>query len=257
MAFADAEFALDSKISAELWSGQKNDNSLTETNSRSASAAVTGTKGMWGWADDNASSHAYIDSFTVKDFDSIIDLFNAQGVVCQSAGIVGGHKLFMQIQDAAHDYISQYSGGSDLVSENMKSVGFTPVNWNRSGIDFRLVNLAQLSNHTTFGANAKNFWTYAGLALPDETVTIQDATGIYNSTGTGKGKVSLPNVAVGYLQHAGEDRKRIVQPTPGVNGMGYAPTSTYDVVQMSFLSEYMLLANEVEKWVQIMKTGTY
>ena len=193
----------------------------------------------------------------MKDLDAIDDLFKANGVVCTSAGFMVGHKLFKQVQDAAHDYISQYSGGSDLISEDMKKVGFTPTTWNRTGIDYRLVNLAQLSNNQTFGANAYNFWTYAGLVIPDEQVTISDTQGIYNSLGTGKGKMTLNNVSIGYLDNQGENRKRIVQSTAGINGMGYPATSSYDVVQMNFLTEYALIANEVEKWVRVMKSGTY
>jgi hypothetical protein len=257
MALADAEFTLDSTMSAELWSGQENDNSLTETNKRSTAATVKGTKGMWKWADENGQDHAYIDSFTVKDLDAIDDLFKTTGVMCQYAGFLTGHKLFKQVQDAAHDYIAQYSGGTDLVSDNMTQVGFTPVKWNRADITYRLVNLAQLSNHQTFGANDQNFWTYAGLVIPDEQVTITDSQGIYNSYGTEGGKVKLPNVAIGYLDNNQENRKRIVQQTSGVNGMNYTATNSYDVVQMNFLSEYALIANEVEKWVRLMKDGTY
>jgi len=258
MAIADGEFALDEQMSTQMFIGQKNDNSLTETDAWSANSTVKSTKGMWMWAEDNASDHEYIDTFTVKDLDAVDDLFKTTGVLCQSALIGVGHKLYGQIQDAAHDYISQYSGGTDLMTENMSKLGFTAHKWNRRGIDYKLVNFAQLSNHNTFGADAQNFWTYSGLVIPDEQVTVEDrAGGIYNSDGMGGGKVTLPNVAVGYLQNNGEDRKRIIQQVSGVNGMGHIATSTYDKIEVALLSEYALIANEVEKWVRLIKDGTY
>jgi hypothetical protein len=211
---------------------------------------------MWLHADTDGQDHEYIDSFTVKDLDAIDDLLKARGVMSTSAGVLVGHKLFKQIQDAAHDYISQYSGGSDLLSDNMNKLGFTPTVWNRTGIDYKLINLSQLSDNNTFGANQKEFWSYAGLVIPDEQVTIEDRQGgIYNSTGVDGGKVTLPNVCIGYLRNQGEDRTRIVQPVAGVNGMGMPASNLYDRYQMAFLSEYALIANEVTKWVRLMKDG--
>lgn len=257
LALADAEFALDYQQSVALWQGTVNGNSLTETDARSGTSARKSTKGLWLHADTNGQDHEYIDSFTVKDLDAIDDLFKTTGVVGNSAAILTGHKLFKQIQDAAHDYIAQYSGGTDLLSDNMTKLGFTPLTWNRTGIDYKLINLAQLSDHNTFGANQKDFWTYAGLVIPQEQVSVEDRMGgIYNSEGNEGGKVRLPNVAVGYLQNNNEDRKRIVKPVAGVNGMGYDASNEYDRFQMFYLSEYALVANETEKLVRLMKDGT-
>jgi hypothetical protein len=257
MALADAEFSLDYQQSVALWQGTLNSNSLTETDARSGTSARKSTKGMWLHADEDGQDHEYIDTFTVKDFDAIDDLFKARGVMATSAACLVGHKLFKQMQDAAHDYISQYSQGSDLLSDNMMKLGFTPTTWNRIGIDYKMINLAQLSDHNTFGANQKEFWTYAGLIIPDEQVTVVDKyDGIYNATSTGNGKVVLPNVAIGYLRNSNEDRTRMVKPVSGVNGFGQPASNEYDRVQMFFASEYALIANEVEKWVRIMKDGT-
>jgi len=256
LALADAEFALDYQQSVALWQGTLNSNSLTETDARSGTSARKSTKGLWLHADSNGADHEYVGEFTVKDLDAIDDLFKTTGVIGTSAAILCGHSLFKGIQNAAHDYIAEFSGGTDL-SENMMKVGFTPKVWNRTGIDYQLINLAQLSDHNTFGANAKSFWVNAGLVVPDEQVTITDQNGgIYNSEGNAGGKVTLPNVAVGYLQNNREDRKRIIQPVAGVNGMGYAASNTYDRFQMAYLSEYALFAEETQKLIRLFKEGT-
>ena len=139
----------------------------------------------------------------------------------------------------------------------MSSLGFTLAKWNAAGIDYKLCNLAQLSNNQTFGANQKNFWGYAGLVIPDEQVTIDDRGGsIYNSEGRLGGKITLPNVAVGYLNNNQEDRERIVADVAGVNGMGFKATEQYDRAQLFMLSEYALIANETTKWIRLFKEGT-
>lgn len=254
---AKADFALDSQVSSNLWQGEENGNSnLTGTDVNSNSSTIKGTKGLWLHAEDSGADHEYIDSFTVKDLDAIDDLFKAVGVMCQEAVIAGGHKLYKQIQDAAHDYIAEFSGGTDL-KEGMSKIGFTVKEWERTGIVYKLVNLAQLSNNQTFGANQKNFWTYAGLVMPDEVVTIEDRMGsIYNSEGTTGGKISMPNVAVGYLNNNMEDRSRIVTDVAGVNGMGFKATSQYDHAQLFLLTEYMSIVNEATKLIRLYKSGT-
>lgn len=259
MHFAKADFALDEQMSVNLWQGELNTNTseLTETDVNSASGTIKGTKGMWLHAEANGSDHEYVDSFTVKDIDAIDDLFKATGVLTTSASILVGHKLYKQIQEAAHDYISDFSGGTDLLYENMTALGFTAHKWNVAGIDYKLCNLAQLSNNQTFGANQKNFWTYAGLVIPDEQVTVDDTSaGIYNSTGRLGGKITLPNVALGYLNNNTEDRTRIVTDVAGVNGMGFKAVEEYDRSQLFMLTEYGLIANETTKWIRLFKDGT-
>jgi len=259
MHFAKADFALDKQQSTNILQGEVNSNTtyLVENNVDSASETVKGTQGMWLHAEDNGSDHEYVDSFTVKDLDAIDDLFKTTGVITEEASILVGHKLYKQIQDAAHDYISQYSGGSDLLSDNMTALGFTAKKWNFAGINYKICNLAELSNNQTYGANQKNFWNYAGLVLPNEQVTVDDRSGsIYNSEGRVGGKVTLPNVAVGYLNNNMENRTRVVADVAGVNGMGFKATEEYDRSQLFMLSEYALIANETSKWIRLFKDGT-
>lgn len=256
MALYDGEFSLDSQMSVQIFNGNANNNSVTETDVNSGTGTRLATKGAWMWAEDYSQDVVYEHEFSVKDLDAIDDKFKATGVICQSALLGVGHKLYKQIQDAAHDYIMQFSGGSTLTND-MGKLGWTAKAWERSGVLYNLVNFAQLSNNQTYGANASNFWTYAGLVIPDVQVTITDSNGgIYNSTGSG-GKVTIPNIAIGYLNNNGENRKRIIQQVSGVNGMGHIATNHYDVVQVDMLSEFMLIANQTEQWVRLMKDGTY
>lgn len=259
MHFAKADFALDKQQSTNIWQGEENSNTsnLTETDVDSASGTIKGTQGMWLHAEDNGSDHEYVDTFTVRDLDAVDDLFKATGVMTTEASILVGHKLYKQIQDSAHDYIQTYSGGTDLLTDNMSKVGFTASKWERSGIVYKLCNLAELSNNQTYGANQKNFWNYAGLVIPSEQVTVDDtSSSIYNSEGRLGGKVTLANVSLGYLNNNQENRTRIVTDVAGVNGMGFKATEQYDRSQLFMLSEYGVIANETSKWVRLYKDGT-
>ena len=258
MHFAKADFALDKQQSTNIWQGEENGNtSLTESDVNAGTATIKGTQGMWLHAEDNGADHEYVDSFTARDLDAVDDLFKATGVMATEASVLVGHKLYKQIQDAAHDYISQYSGGTDLLTDGMSKLGFTASKWERSGIIYKLCNLAELSNNQTYGANQKNFWNYAGLVIPSEQVTVDDkSASIYNSEGRLGGKVSLPNVALGYLNNNQENRTRIVTDVAGVNGMGFTAKEEYDRSQLFMLSEYGVVANETTKWIRLFKEGT-
>ncbi len=255
-AWADAEFSLDEQINTQLLIGQPNENSVVQTDVGAASGTVRSTKGLWMWMSEASTDHVYANAWTEGDFDSIKDIFRANGVVDQKAAFAAGPKLYTQVENAALQYIKEFSGGSDLVTA-AGEVGFMLKAFQKSGVTYSLCELASFSNQNTFGANDKNYYAYAGMIIPETEVTIQDSEGIYNTLGETGGKMKIPNVCIGYLQNNGEDRKRVIKPVAGVNGMGFDSTELYDRVQLALLSEYALVANGLEQMVRILKDGTY
>ena len=257
MQWADADFSLDSQINTQLLIGQPNENTVVQTDVGSnASAAVRSTKGLWMWLSEDATDHIYANAWSEGDFDSVKDIFRANGVVDMKAAFACGPKLYTQVENAALQYIKEFSGGTNLVTEAGK-VGFNLKSFQKSGVEYTICELASLSNQNTFGAHAKSYYAYAGMIIPESEVTLQDSEGIYNSLGQTGGKITIPNVCIGYLQNNGEDRKRVVKPIAGMNGMGYAATESYDRVRLGFLSEYALVANGQEQMIRILKDGTY
>lgn len=255
-AWADAEFALDEQINTQMLIGQPNENSLTQTDVGAASGTVRSTKGLWMWMSEDSTDHVYANAWSEGDFDSVKDIFRANGVVDQSAAFACGPKLYTQVENAALQYIKEFSGGTDLTNA-AGEVGFQLKSFQKSGVTYSIFELASFSNQNTFGANDKNYYAYAGMIIPETQVTLQDTEGIYNSLGQTGGKMKIPNVCVGYLQNNGEDRKRIIKPIAGVNGMGYDASEGYDRVQLALLSEYALVVNGQEQMIRILKDGTY
>ena len=255
-AWADAEFSLDSQMNTQLLIGQPNDNSLTQTDVGSNSGTLRSTKGLWIWMSEDGTDHVYANAWSEGDFDSVKDIFRANGVVDQKAAFAAGPKLYTQVENAALQYIKEFSGGSDLVTA-AGEVGFELKSFQKSGVTYTICELASFSNQNTFGANDQNYYAYAGMIIPEAEVTLQDSEGIYNSMGKTGGKISIPNVAVGYLQNNGEDRKRIIKPLHGMSGLGADISESYDRSRMLLLSEYALVANGVDQMIRVLKDGTY
>jgi hypothetical protein len=205
---------------------------------------------------EDGTDHVYANAWSEGDFDSVKDIFRANGVVDQKAAFAAGPKLYTQVENAALQYIKEFSGGSDLVTA-AGEVGFELKSFQKSGVTYTICELASFSNQNTFGANDQNYYAYAGMIIPEAEVTLQDSEGIYNSMGQTGGKISIPNVAVGYLQNNGEDRKRIIKPLHGMSGLGADIAESYDRSRMLLLSEYALVANGVDQMIRVLKDGTY
>lgn len=254
--WADAEFALDEQINTQLLIGQANNNSITQTDVGSSSGTMRATKGLWMHLSDEGTDHVYANAWSEGDFDSVKDIFRANGVVDMKAAFPSGPKLYTQVENAALQYIKEFSGGTDLTNA-AGEVGFQLKSFQKSGVTYSIFELASFSNQNTFGANSKNYYAYAGMIIPESQVTLQDTEGIYNSLGQTGGKMTLPNVCIGYLQNNGEDRKRVIKPLAGVSGMGYDAAEEYDRVRLLMLSEYALVVNGQEQMIRILKDGTY
>ena len=256
MAWADADFSLSSQQNTQLLIGQPNENSITQSDVGSNDGTLRSTKGLWMWMSEDSTDHVYANAWTEGDFDSVKDIFRANGVVDQKAAFACGPKLYSQVENSALQYIKEFSGGSDLVTA-AGEVGFQLKSFSKTGVEYTICELASFSNQNTFGANDKSYYAYAGMIIPETEVTLTDSEGIYNSLGETGGKMKIPNVCIGYLQNNGEDRKRVIKPLAGMNGMGYDAMESYDRVRLGLLSEYALVANGQEQMIRILKDGTY
>jgi hypothetical protein len=134
----------------------------------------------------------------------------------------------------------------------LDDVGFGLKSFSKLGIKFHMRELVGFSNPQTFGVDA-NYFGNAGLIFPMSEVTVKSNDFI----GGTDGKIVLPNIALGYLNNQGENRTRIIQFVAGVNGMGLPATNQYDNVKGYMLTEYSVIANQVNQWVRVLKTGTY
>jgi hypothetical protein len=72
----------------------------------------------------------------------------------------------------------------------------------------------------------------------------------------GAKNVSIPNVQLGYVNHNGENRRRVVDYLKGVNGVegfGNDVASSYDGFHLYMLTHFTGIFACPDQWVQIYK----
>jgi len=248
-ALLKTEFALNNQLNNALFLSSENTNSLVEATEESVSNAVRSTKGIWNWADELAQELNWSVKFTIGDLETVQELQRSQGCVDTDSVFVMGNKLARGIENMGLEFIKDNSS-TDLKA--LDDVGFGMKSFSKLGIKFHMRELVGFSNPQTFGVDADYFGN-AGLIFPMSEVTVKSDQFI----GGEDGKIVLPNIALGYLNNGKENRTRIIDIVAGVNGMGYPATNQYDNVKGYMLTEYSVIANQVNQWVRVLKTGTY
>jgi hypothetical protein len=247
-ASAEADMALTADINDALFLSELNDNTeLVLSNSSSVSNAIRATEGIWNHLDARGMEQTYTSSYTMDDFDLLKEYFRSQGVTTGDATFFVGSDLRKYIENSAGlDFLNEYSGGTDLTDGNMKKfreIGIGVGKIFKNGIRTLIFGLDSLDDPNKFGVDSLWF-KEAGFVIPQQDVTV-------SGNGTIDGSYKLRNLCLGYKNYNGENRTRIVQSVSGVNGMGFAATSTYDEVKFELLSEFMLIANKVNQMVKV------
>lgn len=240
----ETEFRLDRQMDAAMFSSQGNTNDalLTQDSNFGGTNARLSTKGIWTWASELAQSKAYLGDFDMDDFDDIKPLLQSQGVVDATVMFMYGSNLGLSIENSILDGgVKEWSAGTDLVSGDGFEVNFKRIM--KNGIRFALKECVSFSNPNTYGNDSYSY-TDCGLIFPvaEAAVTIKGE------------KRTMPNLAVAYLNHKGEDRTRIVAPVAGPNGLGYPASNEYDGVRMYMLSEFANFMANVNQFVQVTRT---
>lgn len=250
----ETERRLDGQADSAIFLSDENDNSVTETDANSNTVSVKTTKGLWNHLEALAQELNYVTRFSISDFDTAKDLFRSQGVVDTEVAFLVGPKLVTQLDNMGLDFIKEYSGGSDL-SKNMNELGINFNAFNKNGMKYVCKELVSFSNPNTYGTDKlANFLGNAGIMLPMADVKISDPNRWFSPEG---GTVSIPNVSVGYLKNNGEDRERIFKVRAGMNGINLPAMEEYDRISGGFLSEFALIAMQVNQMIKVVKQGTY
>jgi len=252
---AKAEFRLDVKEARAFFYGEWADNtSMVQTSEGSVSNAVPSFGGMWPHADVYAQKLSYAGDFTI---DNLYDV----GILQQSKGVVaGGVNLFLagpelgrDVEKSALDYIKAYSGGTDLLDKVKKEIGIDVQAFSINHRTYVLWEPGELADPTGVGLlDSSGDGVYsiatAGLVVPHTNVTV----GSFN----GQKNVSIPGVQLGYVNHNGENRRRVIQYLKGVNGVagfGSDVASAYDGFHLYMLTHMTGIFAIPDMWVQIYK----
>jgi len=250
---AETEFALNSQLNSALLVSDDNDNSVTQTAHSTASNAVQSTVGIWNWLDSLGQKLNYAVKISLPDLYTAKELLRSQGVVETEVLFGMGDKLSRGVETLGLDFIKEYSGGSNLM-DGMQSIGIRPNRITIGNVTFVLKELAGFTNPATFGTDA-DYWGNAGFMIPMSNVTVKSSD--IAVAGIEGGKIVIPNVALGYVNNEGENRTRIIQDVAGVNGIGLKATHAYDDYHFYMLTEYMLVAMQVNQMIRLLKEGTY
>lgn len=249
----EAEFSLNNQLNGVLLISDENTNSLTQTSHASKSNSVRSTVGLWNHLDSLGQKLYYSVKISIPDLYTAKELLRSQGVVDTEVLFAFGDKLSRGVETLGLEYLKEYSGGSNLL-DGMGAIGVRPKKLTVGNIDFIFKEFAGFSNPNTFGTDA-DYWGNAGMIIPSTQVTVKSSD--INIAGIEGGKVVIPNVSIGYPNNYGENRERILKTVAGVNGLDLPASHEYDDVNWYWLTEYMLIAMQVNQMIRVLKEGTY
>ena len=243
-----ADFLLSSYISDELLVGVVPDSSslVTQVNSSSVSKIVRGTQGLWPALEERGMSQTYVGEYGPTDFDDIAEGFESQGVLSRFATFAMGGGLYRGAENAALDWIKEFSGGTDLM-QNFGEMGIAFKRFTKNGIDTAMVKLDTFTNPLTYGLAAYD-WKNSGFIIPNEYAVVKNVAG--------GDAVELSNLTLAYKNYNGENRRRVFGLLNGMAGLSNAPVVTrFDEVRGEFLSEFALVANKVNQMIMVTKSA--
>lgn len=246
-ASAEADFFLSADINDALFLSEENDNAnLYLANKNSVNNDIRSTVGLWNHLDARGMEQTYTTSYTMDDFDLIHDYLVSQGVTSKDVTFFTGSDLRLGVENSLHEYIREYSGGTDLTDRNMKmfrDIGMGVSSVFKNGIRTLIFNLDSLDNVNKWAVSSLKT-PELGFIIPQQDVTVR---GVDSGTGTYK----IRSLCLGYKNYNRENRTRVIQSVSGVNGMGFPATNTYDYVGFELLSEFMLIANKVNQYIKV------
>jgi hypothetical protein len=239
----ETEFRLDRQMDTALFLGEANSNSLVQTSNFGGTPSRQGTRGLWNWQAELAQTKNYTGEFDMDDFDDIKPLLQSQGVNGATVWFGYGTNLGLNVENGVLSALKEWSGGTDLLenSEFFK-VDFKKVM--KNGVKFACQELISFANPAGLGNDSYSF-VDDGFMMPISDVSVTDSGGT---------KQVVPNLSIAYLNHAGEDRTRIIGTVAGLNGLGYDIKNEYDGSHIYMLSEFSCFVANCNQHVRILKS---
>lgn len=251
-AINEAEFRLDVKEARAFFHGEANDNStMTQTSESGVSTLVVSGAGMWPTVDLYSQGLSYSGDFIIDNLYDAGMIFESKGVVGGSNMMFVGPELGRDVEAAALDYIKAFSGGTDLLDKVKGELGAEVTAFKLDGRVYQIMRPKELVDPTGLGLNINGTYTYAlataGLIIPDVKVS---------TTLNGK-MTTLDSVQLGYVNHNGENRRRIMKYKLGMHGLdgfGNQVSSGYDGLHIYLLTHYAGIFPNPDNWIKVTKS---
>lgn len=236
----DMELNLSKHCEGEFWMGELNDNaSLTTASAAGGTNKQKATKGVWTWAKEVGSPLNYSGgTFDYSYLYDVKDLFLSKMVAANEASFLMGSDLQRSVEEGGLDFVREYSGGSDLFRKS-DELGIHVKRALVNGILFQFQELKALGNPQRFGNKVYNL-SKSGLIVPES---------MENAEYNGKTE-KHPSLQIGYLNHNGEDRTRIVGVIDGTTGRS-TPTNIYDTSRTFIKSEFAAIVLRPEQLIPV------
>jgi len=237
----DVEFSLDRQIAMAVMLGQENNNVALTNTENGTPTKTKSTKGFLPIVDALGQKLVLNTTFEYNDFDGVRDLHLSQGCIAKEYIIIASPKLYTQIENSMTAVLDNGSGS--LYDAALQTMGVAYKRIIKNNRIYYLIEDESLANPYALGADGFGL-NASGFVIPLEMVSTEingQLTFGGETFSNLSGKVMLPNIGVGYLSNNGEDRRRIIAPVAGVNGMGLPASHQYDKASIYLLSEFMFM----------------
>lgn len=236
-----AESLHSKKIDDAIFLGELNDNSaLTAASQFGGTNKLASTKGLWNWGEEAGQDLYYAGAWDASNLYDHKDLALSQNIEAKEVMFMYGCDLSRMIEESNLDWIKQFSSGSDLFRTAFE-IGIDIRSFKANGYHFLFQELKSFGNPLRWGNKEYDFTKY-GLMIPNgmETYEIE-------------GRVERhPQLTLGYLNHAGEDRTRIVRVSDGMSGRSSIATNEYDGSNLWMLTEFAPLIYRPNQIVRVL-----
>lgn len=258
----EAELRQDLQIEGMFWTGETNQNSLTDTADDGEIVDLYSTEGIITRAKRLVGGSYHLnyndaDGWTKSKWDEIGDYGRSQTIQSKIWKLCVGHGLLGSIEDSGVDTVqfedartifrSEFGEAADGVFDTLINYGVSFVK--SKNILYVVSEIETWGNPLQYG-NTDLVFKDMGLAIP-----LYDWKGTAGDVDGRKDNIVLPNVSLGYRAYGEANRKRVIVETNGTTGYrGLSiPVNHIDAIKHSIQDERLVFWAEPNKAVLIEK----
>jgi len=249
-AIVDMDFRLDSQLDAALLLGEANTNTsnLTATSNFSGTAvAIPSAAGLIKTMALLGQELTWSSAFDEDSFESVKPLLEAVGVGNKNVDFFVGGLLNTQIYKSMRDFLTTYSQGHNFYDQ-VSEVGFNVNKVFMNSVNFNIIELSSLSNPAKYGIADYGLGNYGFMFPQGEHKVTFDVGGVRED-------LRLPHLTIGYPVGKGENRRRVIVPSPGVSNMYPVATNAYDGIRFYAMTEIMPIWVYMQQTILVRNTG--
>jgi hypothetical protein len=211
----EMEFRAQEAQAHALLVGEVNDNtSLVVTSDFGGSNSIVSGTGLYQWADLLGLKHTYAVTPEFADFYTIGQLLASQDITGSVVDWFTGYKFQQDLELAGLDWIKEFSN-NDLYDKAQKKLGFVLKAVTLGGLTHVFYNLPEMSKAGGLGLMSAGNYVYE---FPEMAIGVPRENVSYESFGSSGEMKSIPNVTMFYVNHNGENNRKVLKRNLGVSG---------------------------------------